>query len=218
MELQNAIKSRRSIRNFQDKPVEKELIEKLISSATYAPSACNIQGWKFIVVDKDDLKNKLVDQGGSIVIKNAPVGILVLYDNRTQDLDYYDYIQSAAAAIQNLNLTAVDLGLGTCWVSHLPKKKDIRKIFNIPKYFSPISYVLVGYAKNELQNMSRKYNLSEIINYNQFNPDWPVEKINISVIWLKRILIKIYYLVPNIIKKKILNKLLDKKFVKKFKN
>ena len=114
MELEQALNSRRSVRIFLDKPVEKEKLAVLIMAGNLAPSACNKQAWKFIMVDKDDLKNRLVDEGGSIVIKNAPTGILVLYHNQTLGSDYHDDIQSAAASIENILLKAVELGLGGC--------------------------------------------------------------------------------------------------------
>lgn len=218
MDIYEVIKNRRSIRIFQDKPVEKHLIEQIIEAATYAPSACNIQGWKFIVVDKPDLKDKIFDYGGSILIKKAPMGILVVYDNRTKNTEYQDYIQSAAAAIQNLHLAAINLGLGTCWNCHLPTKKRLRKLFNIPSYFSPIAYILVGYPKNQPREVQRKYTLPQIMAYNKFSSDWPTEKVNPIILLIKKILVKIYYMSPTFIKKKLLNKFLDENFVKKFEN
>ena len=152
------------------------------------------------------------------MIKNAPAGILVLYDNRTKNTEYRDDIQSAAAAIQNIHLTAIDLGLGTTWICHLPKKKDLRKLFNIPKYLSPIAYIIVGYPAGPTKEVERKHQVSEILNYNEFNPNWPKELINPVKFLLTKILVKIYRLTPRYLKKKFLNKFLDKHLVKKFEN
>ena len=218
MDFEEVIKKRRSIRKFVDRPVSEDLVKKLIEAAIYAPSACNVQGWKFIVVDKPELKNKIVDNGGSIIIKEAPMGILVLYDKRTKNTEYQDYLQSASAAIQNLNLAATNLGLGTCWVCHLPTKKKLRKIFNIPAYFSPVAYILVGYPAINPKEMPRKYSVEEVMAYNQFNLSWPVQKVSPLILIIKKILVRIYYLTPTFVKKKFLNKLLDENFVKKFEN
>ena len=57
MELENLIKTRRSIRNFTDQPVSFELIKKIIKLGTYAPSACNIQGWHFIIIKDQKIKD-----------------------------------------------------------------------------------------------------------------------------------------------------------------
>ena len=218
MNLEEIIKTRRSIRIFQDRKVEFSLIEKIIELATYAPSACNIQGWRFIIVEDEKIKQELVDQGGTILIKNAPNGILILYDNRTKELEYSDYIQSAAAAIQNIHLAAHSLGLGTCWLCHLPPKRKLRKIFNIPRCFSPIAYVLIGYKQKEPVDVPRKHKTKELIGYDEFPTSVPIEKISRTGLWIKRILIRIYHFMPKFIRVLFLNKYIDKKFVKKFEN
>ena len=218
MELNEALQKRRSIRNFIDKPVDKKIIESLINAAALAPSACNVQGWKFIAVDNEKIKQKIFETGGSIAIKNSPTGILALYDNQTENYEYQDDIQSASAAIQNLLLKATELGLGACWICHLPRKKTLRKIFNIPANYSPIAYILLGYPRFKPIEMPRKYTLNGILSYNKFPSAWKIKKINPFKLKFKRLLARLYYLTPNIIKKIFLNKLIDSKFVKKFSN
>jgi len=216
MEIFEIIKKRRSVRRYKDQAVPDELIYKIIEAANHAPSACNYQAWKFIIVKSQELKEKLIDNGGSIVIKNSPVGILVLYSNQTHNQQYHDDIQSASAAIQNLNLTAVSLGLATCWICHLPSKNKLRKIFNLPKNYSPIAYLLLGYPETEPKPVPRKYSLEQITSVNKFSEDWPTSQQNNT--FIKKVLIKIYNLTPLFIKKSFLNKFIDKNFVKKFDN
>jgi len=218
MDFLDVINSRRSIRNFTPEPVDKDLIVKIIEVAIKAPSACNIQGWQFIVVDSEEIKQKLVDHGGSIVIKNAPIGILVLYDNRTKDTEHNDLIQSAAAGIENLVLAATYYGLGSSWICHLPTRNQLREIFSIPSYFDPIAYVLLGYKQKEPITMPRKYKSADIIGYNKFHPNPLLKTPPETNVLFKRLLVRIYYLTPLFIKKKFLNKFLDKHFVKKFEN
>jgi nitroreductase len=141
MQLEEAIKNRRSIRKFTDKKIEKELLDKIISAGQHAPSHCNTQGWKFIIIDDEKIKNKIFENGGSFVVKDAPYGILTIYNSALSDnVEYSDYIQSSAAAIENMLLTIHDLGLGGCWVCHLPRKKTLNKILNIKNHIlqSPI--------------------------------------------------------------------------------
>lgn len=218
MDFISLIKSRRSVRFFQEKKVDQGIVRKIIEMGTYAPSACNMQGWRFIIVDDPNKKQQIVDMGGSILIKNAPLGILVLYDNRTKNNEYADDVQSAGAAIQNLLLATHSLGLASCWLCHLPPKKQLRKVFNIPNTMSPVSYLIIGYPKNQVIDMPRKYSLDQIISYNVFSSRMSIEKINQFNLLIKKILIKIYWLTPVFIKKKWLNQYLDKNFVKKFKN
>ena len=214
----DVINARRSIRNFTSEPVSRDLVTKIIEMAVKAPSACNVQGWQFIVVDSPEIKQKIVDHGGSIVIKNAPTGILVLYDNRTKDTQHYDYIQSAAAGIENLILTATYYGLGSCWICHIPTKNQLRKIFSIPHYFDPIAYVLLGHKLREPVQIPRKYKIEDIVGYNKFRSNPLFENIYAPNLMVKRILVKIYYLTPLFVKKKFLNRFLDEHFVKKFDN
>lgn len=216
--LLEIINSRRSIRNFSQQPVAKELIKKIIDAAIKAPSACNVQGWHFIVIDSEKIKQNLVDSGGSAVIKNSPVGILTLYDNRTKNTGYQDHIQSAAAGIENLLLTATYYGLGSCWLCHLPAKKQIRKIFSIPGYYDPVAYILLGYKQKEPIEVPRKYKIEDIVNFNKFQANPALKNQSGSKLALKRLLVKIYYFAPLFLKKKFLNKYLDENFVKKFKN
>jgi nitroreductase len=209
MELEDAIRNRRSIREYLKKPVEKEKIEKIIKFATWAPSACNNQGWKFVVVE-DEKRKKYLAERGVVHLKDAPVGIFVLYDNRTNNLEYRDYIQSAAAAIQNMHLIAHSLGLGSCWVAHLPSKGRLRKLLDIPWYYDPIALVTIGYYKKHPKAPVRKYNsLTDVLCYNKFNFD--EEYTPKSSYLLAKFLVKMYKKLPTIIKLKIKGNRLVKK-------
>jgi len=216
MDIQNAIKNRRSVRKFLPKPVEPKIINRIIESANWAPSACNIQGWRFIVVDDQKLKEKIVEQGGAKLIKDAPLGILVVYDQRTENLEYQDHIQSASAAIQNLLLSAYNQGLGSCWTCHLPNKEELKRIFNIPPSHTPVAYVALGYPAGEPQTVSRHYELNQIIGHNKFPAD-SVISASIEKLSAKRTLRKIYFFLPAPFKK-LVAPLVDKYFTKKFNN
>lgn len=144
MEFNDCLFGRRTIRNFTNEPVSEEIIRGIINAAIHAPSACNFAAWKFIVITnatpgKDKLRNP-------IALK-APYGILVVYRN-----DLYvtgrvlrDYIQSAAAAIENMLLYITSVGLGGCWICGLPKSSVLKKVFKIPRNFDVIAYVAFGH-------------------------------------------------------------------------
>lgn len=184
MNLTECIVSRRSIRRFEDRKIEEETIRRLVHSAIQAPSACNMQAWKFIIVNRKDVMNQLVKYGAAKWITKAPCGILVLYRNDiTINASLYkDHYQSAAAAIQNLLLEAVNSGLAACWICDLPRPKYIRKIFSIPKNFEVIAYVALGYPMADTTKLSvkhygneakyraheRKYGLEQVICHDVF--------------------------------------------------
>ena len=118
MDLFEAVRQRRSIRVFKDEAVPEELIEKIIEAAQWAPSACNSQEWRFIVIDNPEVKEKLLKETTAYFVGRAPLLILVLYSNRTHNFEYKDHLLSAAMAIQNMQLAAHALGLGSCCVNN----------------------------------------------------------------------------------------------------
>lgn len=198
MDIEEAIFTRRSVRKYLDKPVEDEIISKIISAGFWAPSACNRQGWKFIVIKDKKIKEELVREG-VIHLKNPPAGIFVLYDKRNLNKEYQDHIQSGAAAIQNMHLMAHSLGIGTCWVAHLPRKKRLRRLLDIPWNYEPIALVTLGYYEKKPKAPKRKFeNVEELVCYNRFNfkkgiptrKDYLAQRIILIVL-------KIWELVPN---------------------
>ena len=214
MELEQVIKTRRSVRKFSEKKITKEVLEKIIEAGQYAPSHCNTQDWKFIFIDNPKIKNKIFDNGGSFVIRDAPYGILVVYNTaQTDNIEYQDWIQSSSAAIQNMLLTIHSLGLGGCWICHLPKKKTLNKILNIKKPHTPIGYIALGYPDGKSTEVPRKNEVAEIYSLNEFK--WPAQRVPVKT-RIKRISKKVYLKSPVFIKKKI--EPLTDKFVKKFKN
>ncbi len=170
MELQEAIRTRRSVKVYADKPVEREKILKVIEAGNRAPSACNIQGWRFLVVEDKSHRDSLVEKG-VIHLKNIPVGIFVLYYNKTNNTEYADYVQSASAAIQNMLLTAHDMGLGACWICHLPKKDVLRRLLKVPGHYDPIALVTLGYPSQPEREVPRKADAKDLVCYEEFGFD-----------------------------------------------
>ena len=166
MSILEIIKKRRSVREYFDKEVTEELIEKIIEAGIWAPSACNIQGWHFLVINDKKKIQKLAGQD-IVRLRNVPAGIFVLYDKRLMNKEYQDHFQSAAAAIQNMYLMTSELGLGSCWVCNLPKNKQLKKILNVPWYFDVMALFTLGYSKNYPPLLKRKKDLKEFISYNE---------------------------------------------------
>jgi nitroreductase len=214
MQIEEAIKTRRSVRKLSRGNLSRKIIEKIIDAGQHAPSHCNTQGWKFIFIDDEKIKNEIFENGGSYVIKDAPYGILTVYNHSLSDnIEYSDYIQSGAAAIENMLLTIHDLGMGGCWICHLPKKKTLIKILKIKKPYTPIAYIAFGFTGVIPNKIERKNGIKEIYATNQF--PWPEEK-NGFKLHIRRIMRKTYFALPVSVKK-IISPIVDK-FVKKFEN
>jgi len=162
MELAKAIHNRRSVRKFLDKPVEAEAIKKIIEAGVQAPSACNLQDWKFRILS-DDEKARLVGMGAGDFIRTAPTAIIVAYSVSIDN--YHDGMQSAAACIQNMLLTATELNLGSCWICHLPPKWRVQRLLNIPYRYDIIACVVLGYASRTPQPVPRKHKYAELFTF-----------------------------------------------------
>jgi nitroreductase len=151
MELGEAVKNRRSIRSYQNRPVEEEKIERVLEAARWAPSAGNLQSVEYVVVRDEETRKKLAEASyGQVHVRNAPVSIVVCcnfskisnYGSRGKDL--YS-IQESGACIQNLMLAAHSLGLGTCWIGAFDEAK-ISQIIRAPANAKPVAVITVGYA------------------------------------------------------------------------
>ena len=112
MDAIEVLKTRRSVRVFADRPVDRRILEDLVDCARLAPSARNVQPWEFVVVDdRQKLRElaALTDHGRFIA--QAPACIVVL----CQTTKYY--LEDGSAATENLLLAAHAYGLGACWVA-----------------------------------------------------------------------------------------------------
>lgn len=212
MDIFEAIKERRSVRRFEDKPVPEELIRKVIEAGQWAPSACNRQAWKFIVVDSDEVKEKLRQETTAYFVTKAPILIFVVYSNRTDNLEYKDHLLSAAMAAQNMQLAAHSLGLGTCCVNNLPVKSRLRKILNMPRSYDPVALLCMGYPAAVPKPLKRKEAIDELISRNSFTFKYEKPGLDIALN-IKRVVRFIYYRLPAFAKK--LMDPLARKFEKK---
>ena len=152
MDVFDAIRTRRSIRQFSDTPVEWENVVKILEAGSLAPSSGNIQNWRFIVVTGKEVKAKLADAClEQLWIENAPVIIVVISENITIEKLYGKrgkelYAkQNCAAAIENMLLTAHSLGLGACWVGAF-EDEAVRRVLSVPEQVSVEAVIPIGYS------------------------------------------------------------------------
>jgi nitroreductase len=161
-DLIDAIKERRSIREFEDTPIPDATIGRLLESAHLAPSAGNLEPWKFIVVKQDEIKEKLSQAAyGQESLNSAPVCIVVCaepsrsaakYGERGADLYC---LQDTAAATQNILLTATGYGLGSCWVGAFDESA-VKESLGLDSGLRPIAIIPIGYPGEEVEEMPRR--------------------------------------------------------------
>jgi nitroreductase len=144
---------RRSIRRFTDQPLDKETITLLLQAGMAAPSAVNSQPWEFIVVTEPEVLAK-VRSKLPFAKHNAPVGIVVLGSperaNNTAGRAFWE--QDCSAAMENMLIAAVGLGLGVVWIGIHPVApfvKGVREALSIPEEVTPLGMMHVGYPAEE---------------------------------------------------------------------
>lgn len=154
MDVFECMKTRRSIRQWLSKPVEFEKIVAVIEAGHTAPSAGNLQDWRFIIVTDKDIIRKLPQHCIGQTYVAAPVVIAVCSDTELANKHYglrgkrlYS-TQDSAAAIENMLLAAHALGLGACWIGAFDEDK-IKEIFNMPEEVRPQALIPLGYPGEE---------------------------------------------------------------------
>ena len=177
--FQQLVKGRRSIRRYLEKPVEREKILTCIEAARLAPSAENVQPWRFLIIDDPDLKAqfaKEVFSGIYFITKfaaKAPVLILILakldiianrIGKQIQNIHYY-YIDSGIAG-EHIVLQAEELGLGTCWIGWFNPRKA-RKFLKIPRKYKIVSLMAMGYYEKKPSREKKMRKLEEIVWFNK---------------------------------------------------
>ena len=180
MEFSQLVQRRQSVRGYTPQPVEKEKIEACIEAARVAPSACNAQPWRFVVVTDPTLKNAVADATASRVLgmnhftKQAPVHVVVVREPKNftagvgsvlKQKDYAMYDVGIATA--QLCLQATELGLGTCILGWFDEKK-VRRLLNIPRSKRIDLIITLGYpASEEIRPKVRK-EMKEVVAYNTY--------------------------------------------------
>lgn len=164
MEFFEAVKNRKSVREYSDKEVKKELIEKIIDAGRLAATARNEQPWEFIVTsDKEVLKKICGMCPNGPFIKDVPHLVAVF----SRDTKYY--IEDCSAATENILLAIEALGLGGCWIAGDKKDyaEDVRKIFNAPDGYKLVSMITVGYPKKEERPHAKK-SLKDVLRWERY--------------------------------------------------
>jgi nitroreductase len=180
-ELLDLFKKRQSVRAYDpEKPVDNEIIMRCIEAARIAPSACNAQPWKFIVVNDPVLKDKLADciTAGILSMnhftRQAPVHIVIVREPANFTSNMGQVLKNKEYPLTDIGITAIQLclqataeGLGTCIVGWFDEKK-VKKLLNIPKRKSAELIITIGYPKTDEVRKKIRKPVEEILSFNGY--------------------------------------------------
>ncbi|MFO1246716.1 MAG: nitroreductase [Alphaproteobacteria bacterium] len=177
MEVSQAIRSRRAVRDFTNAPVSVATLRQVIAAASWAPSAMNGQPWHFTVVTDAALLDRISDEAKAWALSNTPQlrqsdhfrdllsdpAFHLLYNAPaliviSAPAEGPWAVEDCAVAAQNLMLAAVELGLGTCWIGFAQgwlASEDGRRLLNLPdkRVIAPIT---IGYPRAPAPVVARK--------------------------------------------------------------
>ncbi|MFH1428854.1 MAG: nitroreductase family protein [Candidatus Margulisiibacteriota bacterium] len=180
MSFLNLARTRQSTRQYADKPIEREKIERCLESARLAPSACNSQPWYFLIIDDPALKDAVAQKtfGGPTSLNKfsiqAPVLAVIITERPSLQAQFGAFVKNLpfhfidiGIAAEHFCLQAAEEGLGTCMMGWF-NQRDIKKALNIPNNKKIALLIAVGYpAKDDIREKKRK-SIEEIREYNQY--------------------------------------------------
>ncbi|MCL7476165.1 MAG: nitroreductase family protein [Methanosarcinales archaeon] len=171
MEIADAIKQRRVIREFKQDPVPDDILYRIIDSARWAPSPFNTQPWEFIIIRNSETLKKLAKCAPTIEC-NAPMAIAVVILPITARYPFHQQVgepgHAGAMAVQNIMLTAWELGIGTAWTTI--EKDKVKQILNIPEEFDVLTVIPMGYPMEEppMRIETDRLPVEDLMNFEKF--------------------------------------------------
>ena len=169
MNVLDAIRERRSVRAYEEKPVEQEKLTRVMEAARLAPSASNRQEWRYVIVMDKAMREKLcVAAGNQTFLKEAPVVIVgcAETDNHRMRCGQPCYPIDVAISMEHIALQAVEEGLGTCWIGAFDEDV-VKKALNIPAKVRVVELMPLGYPADGPSTKSR-LSTEEIIRWEKW--------------------------------------------------
>lgn len=139
MDALEAIKKRRSVREYTGEAIPREDLEKIVDAGRLAPTGYNRQPWDFIIVTKRELIEQL--KVAAQWMEKAGAVIAVVLDPSSRW-----WLEDGAAAVENMLIASTALGYGSCWLEgdSLPREEEFKKLLEVPKDKRLLTLVPIG--------------------------------------------------------------------------
>ena len=172
MDFERIIEERYSVRSFKKEHLPKEVVDKILEAGHKAPTGCNFQPQRILVLNSDESVEKLRDCTKCHF--GAPCAMLVFHNKDESWKRVYDGALSspvdAAIVATHMMLAAHNEGVGVCWVMHFNPEK-MRQTYNIPENYEPIALLVMGYPAEDAKPIEMHYKfrpMSETVFYDSF--------------------------------------------------
>ena len=170
MDVLDAIKTRKSIRKYLEKPLEDEKLNVVLEAARLAPSAGNRQEWRFVVVRDPKTRTRLAEAANSqTFVGQAPVVIAACAetDGHVMRCGQLCYPIDVAIALDHMSLAATELGLGTCWIGAFNEQK-VKEILGIPEETRVVQLMPLGYPSDASLIRKSRLQLDRIVKHERW--------------------------------------------------
>lgn len=167
MNVTDSIRTRKSVREYVDKPIEDEKLITVLEAGRLAPSASNRQEWRFVIVRDLETRKKLAEAAnGQTFVGKAPIVIVACAetDGHIMRCGQPCYPIDVAIALDHITLAAVELGLGTCWIGAFDEKR-VKEILCIPEEIRVVELLPIGYPSDPSPVEKKRLSLDKIVKY-----------------------------------------------------
>lgn len=181
MSFLDLVNRRYSVRNYKANPVGREKVSRCVEAARLAPSACNSQPWKFVVVDEPELVKELAKGAfeGVVGFNNfafkAPVLVLIVSERQKMSAKFGGVVKrknfslmDIGMAAEHFCLQAAEEGLGSCMLGWFNERK-VKKILSIPRRKRVELMISVGFSADEKVPRKHRKSIDEILSYNKYS-------------------------------------------------
>ncbi len=168
--IYDLIALRKSVRSYLSKDVEEDKLERVLEAGRLAPSARNLQEWRFIVVRDQDTRCLLAETSGSYeFIKQAPVVLVCCAetDKHIMRCGLPCFAIDTAIAMDHITLAAAAEGLGTCWIGGFDADK-VKDILGIPDDIVVVEMLPIGYPEDPAPIEKSRMAFKDIIRYERW--------------------------------------------------
>jgi nitroreductase len=167
MNVMEAIRTRKSVRSYLNKPIENKKMNAVLEAGRLAPSASNRQEWRFILVNDSETRKKLSEAANTqSSIREAPTVIVACAetDEHVMKCGQLCYPINVAIALDHIALAATELELDTCWIGAFDEKKT-KEILNIPDEIRVVELMPIGYPSDPSMKEKKRLPLNIIVKY-----------------------------------------------------